>query len=77
MACGGLSRVVVLYSHTSQLARGEPEDFLAEESLKHCSEGIAEALDAAGYRVALLPVSDDVEQALRPYSPAEWGVFNL
>ncbi len=69
--------VVVLYNDSRRLSRGEPRDMLAERGVVGCAQAIAEALEAAGYRTELLPLRGDVEEALAPYPPAQWVVFNL
>jgi D-alanine-D-alanine ligase len=42
-----------------------------------CAQAVSAGLGKAGYDVALLPFSGDVELALADYSPSEWLVFNL
>lgn len=71
------SGVVVLYNATDGLIKGEPRDLLAEQGVIHCAEAVSEALNAAGYRVAQVPVHTDVELALARYPPTEWMIFNL
>jgi len=50
---------------------------LAEQGVIACAHAVAEALEVAGHRVALVPIHSDVELALAPYPPADWVVFNL
>ena len=69
--------VVVLYNHSQGLLKGEPGDLLAEQGVIACAHAVAQALDAAGHRVELVPIHVDVELALAPYSPLDWAVFNL
>lgn len=69
--------VVVLYTHSAYLIKGEPADLVAEQEVIGTARAVAGALTEAGYRVALAPVYDDVESALVPYPPSEWVVFNL
>jgi len=69
--------VVVLYNATEGLVKGESRDMLAEWGVVACAQVVAGALQAAGYRVAQVPVHNDVESALAAYSPTQWAVFNL
>jgi len=69
--------VAVLYNVTDDLIKGEPRDLLAEQGVVHCAEAVSDALRAAGYRVAQVPVHTDVELALARYPPTEWMIFNL
>ncbi|MDH7486784.1 MAG: hypothetical protein QHJ81_10975 [Anaerolineae bacterium] len=72
-----LPRVVVLYNDSAGLIKGEARDMLAERGVIACAQAVAAALPAAGYQAALLPFQGDVEQALAPYSPRDWVIFNL
>jgi len=69
--------VVVLYNDSTRLAKGEARDMLAERGVVACAQAIAEALAGAGRRVERLPLRGDVEEAMDPYPPADWIVFNL
>ncbi len=69
--------VVVLYNHSQGLMKGEPCDLLAEQGVIACAHAVAQALEVAGHRVALVPIYTDVELALASYSPLDWVVFNL
>jgi D-alanine-D-alanine ligase len=69
--------VVVLYNVTENLLKGEPRDLLADQGVVACAQAVADALRGAGYRVAQVPIHDDVESALAPYPPTHWQVFNL
>lgn len=69
--------VVVLYNASETLAKGEPKDMLAERGVIVCAQAIADALHAAGYQVAQVPIHSDVESALAPYPPTQWTIFNL
>lgn len=69
--------VVVLYNRSERLVKGEPRDLLAERGVIACAHAVAEALEEAGYRVAVVPFSTDVEMVLAPYPPGEWVIFNL
>ena len=72
-----LPRVAVLYNDSGGLIKGEARDMLAERGVVACAQAVAAALPAAGYPATLVPLQADVEQALAPYSPREWAVFNL
>ncbi|MGC8874465.1 MAG: D-alanine--D-alanine ligase family protein [Chloroflexia bacterium] len=50
---------------------------LAERGVVGCAQAVAEALELAGYRTELLPLRGDVEEALAPYPPTQWVIFNL
>jgi D-alanine-D-alanine ligase len=69
--------VAVLYNASEKLARGELRDMLAEQGVIACAQAVADAFRAAGYTVARAPIRTDVEQALLPYPPTRWTVFNL
>jgi D-alanine-D-alanine ligase len=69
--------VVVLYNHSQELMKGEPSDLLAEQGVIACAHAVAQALDAAGHRVELVPIHADAELALASYPPTGWAVFNL
>ena len=69
--------VAVLYNASERLVKGEPRDMLAEQGVIACAHAVAEALGAAGHRVALVPIHSDVEVALASYPRAQWVVFNL
>jgi len=69
--------VVVLYNVTEHLVKGDPRDILAEQSVVACAQVVADALQAAGYRVVQVPIRTELELSLAPYPPTEWVVFNL
>ena len=69
--------VAVLYNASDQLVKGELHDMLAEQGVIACAHAVAEALEAAGHQVALVPIHSDVELTLIPYPPTDWVVFNL
>jgi D-alanine-D-alanine ligase len=69
--------VVVLYNSSDRLVKGEARDLLADRGVIACAEAVGQALDAAGYSVALVPMHHDVESTLEPYPPSQWDVFNL
>jgi D-alanine-D-alanine ligase len=69
--------VVVLYNASELLIKGEPGDLLAEQAVVTCAQAVADALRAAGYRVAQVPIHTDVALSLVSYPPTDWVVFNL
>ena len=69
--------VAVLYNESSGLIKGVARDMLAERGVVACARQVAAALEERGHRVALVPILSGVEEALAPYSPREWIVFNL
>jgi len=69
--------VAVLYNVTQRLVKGEPQDLLADRPVVACARAVCNALAAAGHRVALAPITSELEEALAPYPPGEWVVFNL
>jgi D-alanine-D-alanine ligase len=69
--------IAVLYNQSEFVTQGEPQDLIAVQGVIACAHAVAEALNAAGHRVALVPMRTTVEEALAPYSPAEWVIFNL
>ena len=72
-----ISRVIVLYNQTDYLIKGERRDLKADQGVIICAHAVADALASVGLSVALVPIVDEVERALAPYSPTEWVVFNL
>lgn len=73
----GRMGVLVLYNHSEALTHGEAHDLVAVQGVIACARAVAEALSAAGHRVALGPIRADVEAVLASFSPAEWVIFNL
>lgn len=71
------ARVLMLYDLALGLERGRPEDILADETTEGVAHAIAEALHSQVAEIRMVPVWDDLPGALRPYSPADWVVFNL
>ena len=70
-------RVIVLYNQTDYLVKGEQKDLLADQGVIACAHAVANALSSAGLSVASVPIMGDVEQALAPYPPTGWVIFNL
>jgi len=68
---------VVLYNASDKLLKGESRDLLAEQGVIACAQAVTDALQRAGYKVAQVPIYNDVELALAPYPPTRWVVFNL
>ncbi len=73
----GRPGIAVLYNESEFVTQGEPQDLVAVQGVIACAHAVAEALSAAGHRVVLVPMRTTVEEALAPYSPAQWVVFNL
>jgi D-alanine-D-alanine ligase len=71
------SSIIVLYNQSTKLVRGQQRDLLADEGVIACAQAVADALRAAGYRVAQVPIHTNVEQALAPYPSTRWVIFNL
>jgi len=69
--------VAVLYNASDKLLKGESRDLLAEQGVIACAQAVTDALQRAGYKVAQVPIYNDVELALAPYPPTRWVVFNL
>ena len=69
--------VVVLYSLALGLARGRPEDRLADEETERVAMAIAESLAGRVGAVHRAPVWDDLPAALAPFDPERHAVFNL
>jgi D-alanine-D-alanine ligase len=69
--------VAVLYNASENLIKGEPRDLLAEQGVVVCARAVADAFQAAGLRVAHVPLHEDVELALNPFPPTQWVIFNL
>jgi len=69
--------VVVLYNHTDQLIKGDPKDLLADQGVIACAHAVEDALKSANVPAALAPITGNVEDALKPFPPTEWLIFNL
>jgi len=69
--------VLVLYNASQELAKGEPQDMIAELGVVACAWAVSRALEEAGYRVVLVPLQTELETALAPYPPTEYVVFNF
>jgi len=69
--------VLVLYTEVDQVIKGEAIDLIADQETARVAQEIAAGLAGLGHRVSLAPVRRDVAQALAPYPPSEWVVFNL
>jgi D-alanine-D-alanine ligase len=69
--------VLVLYNASQELAKGEPQDMIAELGVVACAWAVSRALEEAGYRVVLVPMQTELETALAPYPPTEYVVFNF
>ena len=77
LSLAGPVSIVVLYSQVESIVRGEPVDILAEQETALVAREICAGLRGLGYRAALAGATSDVAQALAPYDPGEWLVFNL
>ena len=69
--------VLVVYNISQELAKGEPQDIIAELGVIACARAVSRALEEAGYRVVPVPLQTDLEAALTSYPPTEYVVFNL
>jgi D-alanine-D-alanine ligase len=69
--------VVVLFNDSGKLIKGEPRDLIADQGVVACARAMTESLCGSGYRATALPLRGDVEEALAPYPPDGWRVFNL
>jgi len=69
--------VLVLYNQVDAVIKGESIDLISDQETARVAHEIAAGLTGLGYRTQALGVRQDVAQALTPYSPAEWVVFNL
>jgi D-alanine-D-alanine ligase len=70
-------KVVILYNYAESLIKGEPKDLVADLGVVACAREVTRALESAGLRVQAVAMTGEVEQALAPYPPTEWVVFNL
>jgi len=69
--------VLVLYNVSRELAKGEPQDMIAELGVVACAQAVSRALEEVGYRVVLVPLQTELETALAPYPPARYVIFNF
>lgn len=69
--------VLVLYNVSHELAKGEPQDMIAELGVVACAWAVGRALEEVGYRVVLVPLQTELETALAPYPPTQYVVFNF
>jgi D-alanine-D-alanine ligase len=73
----GIKGVLVFYNDSQQMIKGEELDIISEQDVVNCARGVQQALLNAGIRVEMAPITGEAEDALAPYDPAEWVVFNL
>jgi len=71
------ARIVILYNQTEYLVKGEQRDLKADQGVIACAHAVADALSSADLSYVSVPLTGDVEQALAPYSPTQWVIFNL
>jgi D-alanine-D-alanine ligase len=69
--------VVVLFNRSERVVKGEAKDLLAEQGVIACAHAVADALRSRDVPVVLAPISGDAENALKPFPPTTWVVFNL
>jgi len=69
--------VLVLYNASQELAKGEPQDMIAELGVIACAQAVSKALEETGCRVVLVPLQADPETTLAPYPPTGYVVFNF
>ncbi len=69
--------VLVLYNVSRELAKGEPQDMIAELGVVACAQAVSRALEEVGYRVVLVPLQTELETALAPYPPTRYVIFNF
>ena len=72
----GYKGIIVLYNDSTTLLKGIPQDMLAEQGVVDCATAVAEALSQE-HNVILAPVRTLIEEALSPYTPSDWMIFNL
>lgn len=68
---------VVLYNDTEQLIKGQAQDLIADQGVVLCARDVARALDEQGVQAILAPIREEAEQALAPFDPAKYLIFNL
>jgi D-alanine-D-alanine ligase len=68
---------VVLYNDSQQLIKGQAQDLIADQGVIKCARDISRALNDQGLNAILAPISEEAEQALTPYDPTRYLVFNL
>jgi D-alanine-D-alanine ligase len=69
--------VVVLYSLALGLERGRPEDKIADEETEFVASSVAAALQGMVHSVRLIPVWDNLPEAMRQLDPRKHVIFNL
>ncbi len=69
--------ILVIYNTVERVVRGEAHDLLAEQEVIQTAQAIAAALRAAGHRVIMAPVWEDIGAVLEGYDPHDVLVFNL
>lgn len=70
--------IVVLYSTTDKLNKGESQDLLADLETIGTAKAVAQVLQQhTCFDIHLLPASRHVERELSPFSPKDYLVFNL
>jgi D-alanine-D-alanine ligase len=71
------AEVVVLHSTAESIDRGSPLDLVAEAEAALVAEHIANALSGLVRSVDLVPVWDDIHQALSPFDPRRHVIVNI
>lgn len=69
--------VVVLYSQSQPLQRGQPIDILSDEETTWVAHKVARALQRCALEVHLVPITDDLEETLTRFNPGRHLIFNL
>ncbi len=69
--------VVVLYSQSQPLLRGDPMDILSDEETAWVAGKIAQSLKRYTSEVHLVPVQDDLDRVLSSFNPSRHLIFNM
>jgi len=69
--------VLVLYNDSQQLIKGQAQDLIADQGVIKCARDISRALNEEGLNAILAPITEEAEQSLAPYDPAQYLIFNL
>jgi D-alanine-D-alanine ligase len=70
-------KILVVYNVVEMLDKGDPTDIFAEQEMELVEQEIERALNSCGHETVVLPIRDQLWEALGQFDPNEWLIFNL